>query len=731
MKETSAQVREEVLTAILDEDAKKIAELAGDTPWRWLLKELDGDWDYLDEKSEEGSKLLSPASVFKTAPPYIMASPMEIALRAGKKQALAVMGDLLRQCIFRRNFESLGDGWTSRHLGGWLKTKDREPNFVRKGQSPLHLCLFNEDWETYRALVKMGFPEESVNPNMIDGPYVDFDDDFPAWWSYIDIRATTMPASAREFLQMRGRLYQEMEDLFEAPQATEAWRGELEKLLAQQPRISYLPLARASEIGDVALLKRLFDAGGNPNCRYKTGVPMLARLDAKTRSQPGILQAWLDAGAAVVFGDGEENASFGTDDGPVSVLIEAIWEGETAQVRQMLEKSQGAVPIERLIKGKRYGAPLLTAINRDKLDVARLLVEKGASLAALDEDTGWPIFTSIPKKLFLELQALCTAKEPAHPLMAAIEEGRVAAVRKLATPEAINARLQSPTGGFAMTPLEAALFPLKPASQKVLEAILEAGADANVVGALLQLPLDLVFAAKPPAAKSPTTRKKAIDAIFARLAALVRHGARVDKESRGNLCECAVDAFAGLNERVGALFALGDAEEMTPEAWAIAIENAPFKRYVEHCEPDFSSSARSGMIAKIFLDRWLRYFASDRRSRPAVPDLRQLASLRYCRLDLPDDKGRLAFDKVTKLGWLKNRAACSGQFGANFVNAMRALVDDPAMYRVWQQEPRLFYLYGTAVNSEKGNAIFGRTGVQEEAMAYLQKLRSEGEAQRN
>ena len=156
------------------------------------------------------------------------------------------------------------------------------------------------------------------------------------------------------------------------------------ELLDKNIAPGYYPLSCATLIGDKELLLKMFAQGADPNCLYKTGVPMLARMDSK-KLTPELLQVWLDAGARPSMGPGHDSP-FGDGMCP-SALYQWVWEGATDLVVQACSKAAGPVELRLKSDGKHWSPLLALALSRGHRDLVRWMIEeKGCSLEDLADD---------------------------------------------------------------------------------------------------------------------------------------------------------------------------------------------------------------------------------------------------------------------------------------------------------------------------------------------------------
>lgn len=376
------------ITAIQNEDVNTLKKWNKSTHPSWPAEPLPGDYAFWSELDLQDDDAKTSAATSKV--PWSLASPLEIALRLDKPGSVAALCEVLKENTFRRGYNILGGGWTS-----WiaLDRKDRESipwGSEKLFGSLLALCLLNHDWESYRKLILAGFNEEQVNCFLFLGPEKEhMEDPFPRVLQHFGAIHPKFSNEAMEFLKQRADSYSRLQELCESREgldasAAKAWRAQVKNVLRESPWIDYWPLFVATENREWGLLKQLFQQGGDPNCRYKTGVPGLARVS--TALTPKGLQIWLDAGANPIMGfDGDE--PYGTEMCP-SPLYEMVWERQLKFVRQMVENTRGNVPLQYEREGKVYSPMLALAVSRKASEVVKWLLEKGVSPDACDEQSG-------------------------------------------------------------------------------------------------------------------------------------------------------------------------------------------------------------------------------------------------------------------------------------------------------------------------------------------------------
>lgn len=327
-------------------------------------------------------------------------SPFEMAIRADSDTAFEAIVALLAtpKCRFA---DSAGDlalrarfiGHRARHI--LLKDGSREAIKMLSGHCWDMLILAHIVGKPNRAerMVRLGLAPSDQNE----------------WSSFSDRLDSFAKLDAKQLAEIAGveraqveqadewareklSLSEDLEELFyEAipklgdPKASE-FDAKLDALLQKGAPIGYFPLAQATAAGRLDMLRKLFAAGGNPNAKYKTGVPMLARLEGPELSVEA-LQIWLDAGARPTMPPGSEQA-FGGGWCP-SPLYQFAWAGRLDLIKLCFETAQGKTNAVEEREGQSYCPMLAIALNKGHGDLAAWLIEEqGARLEHLDPESG-------------------------------------------------------------------------------------------------------------------------------------------------------------------------------------------------------------------------------------------------------------------------------------------------------------------------------------------------------
>jgi hypothetical protein len=183
----------------------------------------------------------------------------------------------------------------------------------------------------------------------------------------LDVDAKNLSESTL-WLRDKALLGQELENLFDEKEFPKS-RPKILRILSKGAPIGYYEVMMATQYKDNALLSRLFQAGANPNVRYKTGVPALARLDQSTLTAAS-LGIWLKAGANPIRGM-DTDMPFGDGMCPPP-LMSAISSGLTDIVKTMVDDALEPIPLCYVSQGKRWAEPLSTAIFRHHHSLNRI-----------------------------------------------------------------------------------------------------------------------------------------------------------------------------------------------------------------------------------------------------------------------------------------------------------------------------------------------------------------------
>lgn len=175
-------------------------------------------------------------------------------------------------------------------------------------------------------------------------------------------------------------------------------RNEAMSIAEEGVAISYYPMAIASEAGDVELLKCFFANGGDPNCYYKTGSPMLARFDA-SKLDANVLQTWLDAGANPATSVGGESVFGG------SAIENFVYKDRLDLVKKSYEGAVGKFDLRTNREGKSYASLLAVALSHGNRDMALWLIRQGCKLSDRDESTDKPCSTFGDAMLIADLKS--------------------------------------------------------------------------------------------------------------------------------------------------------------------------------------------------------------------------------------------------------------------------------------------------------------------------------------
>jgi hypothetical protein len=314
---------------------------------------------------------------------HLYSTPLQFLVEAGSVEALDAALALWSSPAerFARGFEEPEYGWN-------FVTKTLEPDriFAAMRRLPLWLLAFAlllGRFEHADAMVRHGYGTDDV--------WV-WDEWRVAIWKLKDRRdalrdilgAEPLVDEACEWVRNRQQALNELDKAMEAKEWTPEASAKAMELLDRNVAPGPDHLAAATEHGDRELLLKMFAQGGDPNCRYKTGVPMLARMDSKELT-PELLQIWLDAGARPTMGP-HADEPFGHGMCP-SALYQWVWEGATELVIQACSKAADPVELRLSSDGKPWSPLLALALSRGHRELVRWMIEeKGCSLEDLADD---------------------------------------------------------------------------------------------------------------------------------------------------------------------------------------------------------------------------------------------------------------------------------------------------------------------------------------------------------
>lgn len=325
--------------------------------------------------------------------PCFQMSLLEMVVRRANlttlKQVLAVVNSPQRR--FHRGYRGdSGQGWTSwpeRYLinRNVLAPRQDLPLTDLSRKQPLQLlalllgnfeaadCLQRSGWgeNDYWSISEMWQSVAAARKAIAEDPAAE-----PFYCNVFDIPQGTFDG-AIAWLQERHSLGEKLEDLFgESDYA--AVRQRAFDMLAKGAPVGYYALADATEHNDLEMLRLMFAGGGDPNCCYKTGMSMLARIN-DDKLTPEALQIWLDAGANPTHGESSEEP-YGNGLNP-SALYQWTWKGRLDLVRQAVERSAAPVPLSFVVRGQTYAPLLALALSRGHCELAVWMIrDQGLSL---------------------------------------------------------------------------------------------------------------------------------------------------------------------------------------------------------------------------------------------------------------------------------------------------------------------------------------------------------------
>ena len=291
--------------------------------------------------------------------PMFLACPLEVALRKGNRNLLDDIFALLNDGKYYRLGGDLAKCWT-------LAVRMFDCNFTKLSFNVglrvddlsnvlgdiFGLAFLMEDDYAYTELIRAGFDDA----NFVDAAHVlmlqcrdskplAFDEinkmiaqlgysckTMDEWFKFIDSRydANTKLDNALSSYRVAA------DDL--KPQAMETVEA---ILLSCAPSITGTILEEATAAEDIALVRRLFEAGGHPNSTIGVDYPRLTDLCSKMSVE--MFRVWLDAGANPMLLDAQARYESNQDRSPLRECVQA---GRAELVKLCLFNAKKPVEIE-------------------------------------------------------------------------------------------------------------------------------------------------------------------------------------------------------------------------------------------------------------------------------------------------------------------------------------------------------------------------------------------------
>lgn len=366
----------------------------------WLIEGQPGDEilrRYQKSREREGidGALATAAFTFDS---LVFASPLEAALRLGRKALFHEMCAALasRKGLRGRRFNAqcaLGDIW---RLWRNAERSDDDCSFFERGIAAggvmfnlLLIPFVTNDGDAYMALLRAGADELEF----LNGCREFFRENAVGEVSGALTRLG-LPAPDRkqwaEFWEHRVELANTIDSVFEDLRSSDGQEDRLrvEDVLQRAPSIGYFPIGVATELGDIALVERLFALGGNPNDQTKHGIPLFAALGCNMDEK--MFSAWLNAGASPTMFDDDE--PFGNGMRP-SPLYQFVWSGREDLVERCLASARE--PIDLVLRwtdrdGRHFSCNVLAELARERAGIVPERSAEFERLASLLEDeTRW------------------------------------------------------------------------------------------------------------------------------------------------------------------------------------------------------------------------------------------------------------------------------------------------------------------------------------------------------
>ena len=322
---------------------------------------------------------------------HYFSTPIQLLVMSGSVEALEAALAFWASPAqrFARGFSGGGEGWNI-----YTKTERlSESNYAMRRMShwPLAFALLLGRFEHAAAMARRGYcPDDEWGWEEFRSGIRNMKDGQGALRKIRDalremLGVEPLVDEASDWVGNREQAFQGLNEAMRAKAWTPEARAKAVEMLENGVSPGCYALARATEFGDKELLLRMFARGADPNCRYESSVPMLARLDSQ-KLTPELLQIWLDAGANPTMRPADDSP-FGDGMCP-SALYEWVFEGATELVVQACSKAAGPVELRLKTKNGKPWSPLLAlALSRGHRDLVRWMVEeKGCSLEDLADD---------------------------------------------------------------------------------------------------------------------------------------------------------------------------------------------------------------------------------------------------------------------------------------------------------------------------------------------------------
>jgi ankyrin repeat protein len=153
---------------------------------------------------------------------------------------------------------------------------------------------------------------------------------------------------------------------------------------ATEPQLQVTPLMLAAESGHTGAVRALLDQEADVHARTRTGATPAPRLPCVDRTGCG------SHGVGIIRGGLPERGSRAPIPGAMTPLMYAAREGHIDVARLLIDKGAKVNEVDKNDIG-----PLLMAISNNHIDMARFLIDKGADIHAADWYGRTPLFAAI------------------------------------------------------------------------------------------------------------------------------------------------------------------------------------------------------------------------------------------------------------------------------------------------------------------------------------------------
>jgi ankyrin repeat protein len=153
---------------------------------------------------------------------------------------------------------------------------------------------------------------------------------------------------------------------------------------ATEPQVQVTALMLAAEAGHTGVVRALLDQEADVHARTRTGPAPSPRLPCVNKTGCG------SHGVGIIRGGLPERGSRAPIPGAMTPLMYAAREGHIEVARLLLDKGAKVNEVDKNDIG-----PLLMAISNNRIDMARFLIDRGANIHAADWYGRTPLFAAV------------------------------------------------------------------------------------------------------------------------------------------------------------------------------------------------------------------------------------------------------------------------------------------------------------------------------------------------